>query len=166
MCPTRFSRNHLPFLNSVDMSCFHKLFFLFYRFLKIFFWCGPFFKVFIEFVTIFFLFFMFWLFGHKGYGTSAPGPGIEPQPPTLGGAVLTTGLTGKSLTIMFCKGHFAKGRYGWMASPTQRTWIWANSRRSWRTAKPGRPQTMRLQGVKHNLATEQQKVCCPLWGSQ
>ena len=39
---------------------------------------------------------MFWLFGHKGYGTSAPGPGIEPQPPASGGAVLTTGLSGKS----------------------------------------------------------------------
>ena len=26
---------------------------------------------------------------------------------------------------------------GWMASPTQWTWVWANSRRQWRTGKPG-----------------------------
>ena len=26
---------------------------------------------------------------------------------------------------------------GWMASSTQWTWVWANSRRQWRTGKPG-----------------------------
>ena len=26
---------------------------------------------------------------------------------------------------------------GWMASPSQRTWVWANSRRWWRMGKPG-----------------------------
>ena len=34
---------------------------------------------------------------------------------------------------------------GWMASPTQCTWIWANSRRWWRTRKPGVLQSMGLQ---------------------
>ena len=35
--------------------------------------------------------------------------------------------------------------HGWMASPTQCTWIWANSRRWWRTGKPGVLQPMALQ---------------------
>ena len=30
-----------------------------------------------------------------------------------------------------------KGWNGWMASPTQWTWVWANCRRWWRTGKPG-----------------------------
>ena len=43
---------------------------------------------------------------------------------------------------------------GWMASPTQWTWVWANSRRWWRTVKPGMLQSMGLQSVRHNWATE------------
>ena len=34
---------------------------------------------------------------------------------------------------------------GWMASPTQWTWVWASSRRSWRTGKPGMLQYMGSQ---------------------
>ena len=33
----------------------------------------------------------------------------------------------------------------WMASPTQCTWVWANSGRWWRTGKPGMLQSMGLQ---------------------
>ena len=36
------------------------------------------------------------------------------------------------------------------------TWVWAISGRRWRTGKPGVLQSMGLQGVGHNLATEQQ----------
>ena len=45
-------------------------------------------------------------------------------------------------------------RMRWMASLTQWTWVWANSRRSedW---KPGMLQFMELQRVRHDLATEQ-----------
>ena len=44
---------------------------------------------------------------------------------------------------------------GWIASPTQWTWIWASSNRSWwRTGKPGVLQSMGLQRVRHNWATE------------
>ena len=49
---------------------------------------------------------------------------------------------------------------GWLASPTQWTWVWANSRdslKAWRTGKPGELQTMRSQRVGHDLATEQQQ---------
>ena len=45
----------------------------------------------------------------------------------------------------------------WIASPTQWTWIWANSRRQWKTGKPGVLQSMGSQKVGHNLATEKQQ---------
>ena len=42
----------------------------------------------------------------------------------------------------------------WMASPTQWTWVWVNSR-SWRwTGRPGVLQSMGLQRVGHDWATE------------
>ena len=39
---------------------------------------------------------------------------------------------------------------GWMASPTQCTWVWANSGRWWRTGKPDVLQSMGLQRVRPN----------------
>ena len=36
---------------------------------------------------------------------------------------------------------------GWMASPTQRTWVWVNSRSWWWTGRPGMLQSMGLQRV-------------------
>ena len=51
------------------------------------------------------------------------------------------------------------GRAGWMASPTPWTWVWASSRRWWRTEKPGMLQSMASQRVEHNWATEQQQNC-------
>ena len=50
-----------------------------------------------------------------------------------------------------------RGWDGWMASLTQRTWVWASSRKWWRTRKPGVLQAMGLQRVGHNWATEQQQ---------
>ena len=49
-----------------------------------------------------------------------------------------------------------RGYDGWMSSPTQWTWVWASFRRWWRTGKPGLLQSMGLQRVGHDLATEQQ----------
>ena len=47
---------------------------------------------------------------------------------------------------------------GWMAPLTQWTWVWANSGRWWRTGKPGlQQQSVRLQRVGHDWATEQQQ---------
>ena len=40
-----------------------------------------------------------------------------------------------------------------MASLTQRSWVWANSGRWWRTGKPGVLQSMGLRTVRHNWAT-------------
>ena len=45
---------------------------------------------------------------------------------------------------------------GWMALPSQWTWVWASSRRWWRSGKPGGLQSMGSQRVRHQLVTEQQ----------
>ena len=45
----------------------------------------------------------------------------------------------------------------WMASPTQRTWILADSGRWWRIGKPCVLQSLGSQRVRQNLATEQQQ---------
>ena len=50
-----------------------------------------------------------------------------------------------------------RGWDGWMASPTQWTWVWANSRRWWRTGKPGVLQSMGSQRVGCGLATERKQ---------
>ena len=43
---------------------------------------------------------------------------------------------------------------GWMASPTQLTWVWVNSRSWWWTGRPGVLQSVGLQRVRHDWATE------------
>ena len=43
---------------------------------------------------------------------------------------------------------------GWMASWTQWTWVWINSRSWWWTGRPGVLQSMGSQRVGHNWATE------------
>ena len=50
-----------------------------------------------------------------------------------------------------------RARDGWMASSTQWTWVCANSRRQWRTGKPGVLQSVGLQRVERDWATEQQQ---------
>ena len=47
-----------------------------------------------------------------------------------------------------------RGWNGWMASPTRWTWVWASSGSWWWTGKPGGLQSMGLQRVRHNWATE------------
>ena len=47
-----------------------------------------------------------------------------------------------------------RGWDGWMASPTQWTWVWASSGSWWWTGRPGVLQSMGSQGVGHDWATE------------
>ena len=48
-----------------------------------------------------------------------------------------------------------RGWHGWMASPTQWTWVWASSRSWWGTGKPGVLQSMGSQKVvRHDWETE------------
>ena len=48
-----------------------------------------------------------------------------------------------------------RGWDGWMASLTEWPWIWAKSRRSWRTEESGMLQSVGWQRVGHDLATKQ-----------
>ena len=47
-----------------------------------------------------------------------------------------------------------RGWDGWMASPTQWTWVWINSRSWWWTDMPGVLWSMGLQRVRHDWATK------------
>ena len=49
---------------------------------------------------------------------------------------------------------YNRGWDGWIASPTQWTWVWASSGSWWWTGKPGVLQSMGSQRVRHNWATE------------
>ena len=43
-----------------------------------------------------------------------------------------------------------RGWNGWMASPTQRTWVWVNSRSWWWTGRPSMLQSIGLQRVRRD----------------
>ena len=47
-----------------------------------------------------------------------------------------------------------RGWDGWMASPTQWTWVWVNARSWWWTGRPGVLWFMQLQRVGHDWVTE------------
>ena len=47
-----------------------------------------------------------------------------------------------------------RGWDGWMASPTQWTWIWVNSGSWWWTGKPGVLQSMESQRVRNDWVTK------------
>ena len=53
-----------------------------------------------------------------------------------------------------------RGWDGWMASPTQWTWVWVNSRSWWWTGKPGMLQSMGSQRVRHDWVTELNWYIC------
>ena len=50
-----------------------------------------------------------------------------------------------------------RGWDGWRASPTQWTWVWVSSGSWWWTGRPGVLQSMGLQRVGHDWATELKK---------
>ena len=47
-----------------------------------------------------------------------------------------------------------RGWAGWMASPTQWTWVWVNCRSWWWTGRPDVLQSMGLQRVRHAWVTK------------
>ena len=47
-----------------------------------------------------------------------------------------------------------RGWDGWMATPTQLTWVWVNSRSWWWTGRPGVLRFTGSQRVRHDWATE------------
>ena len=63
----------------------------------------------------------------------------------------------KTLMLGKIEGRRRRGRQGWdgwMASPTQWTWVWVNSGSWWWTGRPGVLQFMGSQSVGHDWATE------------
>ena len=46
-----------------------------------------------------------------------------------------------------------RGRDGWMASPTQWTWVWVKSRSWWWTGRPGVLQSLGSQRIGHDWST-------------
>ena len=68
-------------------------------------------------------------------------------------------MLGKTVEIEGRRRRGNRGWDGWMASPTQWTWVWADSGRWWRTGRPAVLQSMGSQRVRHNLVTEQQEQC-------
>ena len=67
----------------------------------------------------------------------------------------------KTLMLRKIEGRWRRGwqRMRWLASPTQWTWVWANSRRQWRTGKPGLLQSMGSQRVRHDSVTDCNNMC-------
>ena len=63
----------------------------------------------------------------------------------------------------FCTIHkiFPMRWDGWLASRTQWTWVWANSRRWWGTGKPDVLRLMGSQRVGHDWVTEWQSALRP-----
>ena len=62
----------------------------------------------------------------------------------------TADSLGKNLMLGRIEGKREEGSRewgGWMASPTQWTWTWANSRRQWGTGRPGVLQFMGSQSL-------------------
>ena len=51
-----------------------------------------------------------------------------------------------------------RGQHGWMTSPIQWTWVWASSRRWWRTRKPCKLQFIGSHRAGYNCVTEQQPL--------
>ena len=82
----------------------------------------------------------------------------DAEAPRLWPPDMKSRLTEKDLMLGKIEGRRRRddrGWEGWMASSPQWTWVWANSRRWWRTGKPGMQQSMGLQRVRHDWVTEQ-----------
>ena len=64
----------------------------------------------------------------------------------------------KTLMLGKTEGRIGKGDdrgwFGWMASPTRWTWLWAGSGNWWWTRRPGVLQSMESQRVRHDWVTE------------
>ena len=52
-----------------------------------------------------------------------------------------------------------RGWDGWMASPTQWTWVWVDSGTRWSTGRPGVLHSIGLQRVRHDWVTELNWTC-------
>ena len=77
----------------------------------------------------------------------------------FGHLMQTAGSSEKTLMLGNTEGRRRRGNRewdGWMASPTQWTWVWANSGRWWRTGRPGVSPFKVSQRVRYDWGTAQQ----------
>ena len=83
----------------------------------------------------------------------------ETEAPVLDHLMQRADSLEKTLTLGKTEGKRRTGqqRIRWLASLTQRTWIWAQSRRQWRTEEPGLLQSMESWRVRRNVVIEQQQ---------
>ena len=82
---------------------------------------------------------------------------LQQKPQSFGHLMQRAVSSEKTLMLGKIEGRRRRGQQrwdGWMSSLPQWTWIWASSRRWWRTGKPGMLQSMVSQRVRHNWATE------------
>ena len=81
----------------------------------------------------------------------------EPEAPILWPPGAKNWLTGKDWQRLRAGERDDREWDGWMASPTWWTWVWASSGSWWWTGKSGMLQSMELQRVGHDWATQQQQ---------
>ena len=81
---------------------------------------------------------------------------LRPKLQYSGHLMWRTDSLGKTLMLGKIDGREGddKGWNGWMASPTQWTWVWVCSRSWWWTGKPGGLQSMGSPRVRYDWATE------------
>ena len=92
-------------------------------------------------------------------GCSLEGLMLKLKPQYFGHLMRRTHSLEKTLMLGKIEGRRRRGQQrwdGWIASPTQWTWVWVRSGRWWWTGKPGTLQSMGSQRVGHDWATEQQ----------
>ena len=85
----------------------------------------------------------------------------ETEAPILWSPDVKSWFVGKDWCWERLKAKVEGGNRGWdcwMALLTQWTWVWANSRREWRTGKPGVLQFIGSRRVRHDLTAEQQPI--------
>ena len=82
---------------------------------------------------------------------------VEAETPILWPPNAKCWLIWKTLMLGKIEGRRRRGRQrmnGWMALPTQWTWVWMDSKRWWWTGRPGMLWFMGSQRVGHNWTTE------------
>ena len=95
-------------------------------------------------------------------GTSLEGPLLKLKFQYFGHLMQRTDSFEKNLTLGKIEAGGEgddRGWDGWMASPTRWTWVWINSGSWWWTGRPGLLQSMELQRVGNDWATELNWKC-------
>ena len=88
----------------------------------------------------------------------------ETEVPILWPPDVKSWLIGKDPDVGNCEGRNRRAwqRMRWLdGTPTQWTWVWANSGSRWRKEKSGMLQSMGSQRVRHDLATKQRNNILP-----